>query len=503
MPRGVLGLNAPMFKEYLRFIANRRCQQIGLDPLFDKARQPVPVDGGDDRSQEGEELLRDAGDRVSGRGGVELGLTSVAARPTIPDKRRRFRDLHASGCFVHPEPLGRRQRALPAKPRLRGARHDQLGLRLVAGPCRRRAHARRGRWRTCASSSPRPTCRSTPTSRAASRPMPQGVARKRRARRRHRRRRAVDRGLDRRCGRSRCTTSTSRSSAISRRARGHRPGGRRHAARRPRRDASSSVGPISPTRSPGSRRTRRPAPTASTRRASARREQIAAVVAAVAPKPVNLLVGSPSELTLAGHRRARRAARQRRRRARARGLGRLHARREDHRRARHDSTVSPAAPAAAISTRSSAPIPLVARLEALPQRQHLPQRARRELEPCPTRRSLGDESIPGDVHPVRQIGSMTHVRQPLGLEDGRVVAVASRGRDQQPVQALRVRKASDVMGEGIALPARQARMLFCLPRRSTSKASQRTSNTRRSVLISLASSPKLSRTNRYQCHAVS
>ena len=29
MPRGVLGLNAPMFKEYLRFIANRRCQQIG------------------------------------------------------------------------------------------------------------------------------------------------------------------------------------------------------------------------------------------------------------------------------------------------------------------------------------------------------------------------------------------------------------------------------------------------------------------------------------------
>src|SRR5260221_1172131 len=28
MPRGVLGLNAPTFKEDLRFIANRRCQQI-------------------------------------------------------------------------------------------------------------------------------------------------------------------------------------------------------------------------------------------------------------------------------------------------------------------------------------------------------------------------------------------------------------------------------------------------------------------------------------------
>ncbi|MGE5027563.1 MAG: ribonucleotide-diphosphate reductase subunit beta [Betaproteobacteria bacterium] len=42
MPRGVLGLNAPMFKEYLRFIANRRCQQIGLDPLYPGASNPFP-----------------------------------------------------------------------------------------------------------------------------------------------------------------------------------------------------------------------------------------------------------------------------------------------------------------------------------------------------------------------------------------------------------------------------------------------------------------------------
>jgi len=42
MPRGVLGMNATMFKEYLRFIANRRCQQIGVDPLFDKADNPFP-----------------------------------------------------------------------------------------------------------------------------------------------------------------------------------------------------------------------------------------------------------------------------------------------------------------------------------------------------------------------------------------------------------------------------------------------------------------------------
>ncbi|MCZ8104853.1 MAG: ribonucleotide-diphosphate reductase subunit beta [Burkholderiales bacterium] len=42
MPRGVLGLNASMFKEYLRFIANRRAQQIGLDPLYPGAGNPFP-----------------------------------------------------------------------------------------------------------------------------------------------------------------------------------------------------------------------------------------------------------------------------------------------------------------------------------------------------------------------------------------------------------------------------------------------------------------------------
>ncbi len=42
MPRGVLGLNATMFKEYLRFIANRRCQQIGVDVLYPGATNPFP-----------------------------------------------------------------------------------------------------------------------------------------------------------------------------------------------------------------------------------------------------------------------------------------------------------------------------------------------------------------------------------------------------------------------------------------------------------------------------
>ena len=42
MPRGVLGLNAPMFGECLRFIANRRATQIGLDELSPGAGNPFP-----------------------------------------------------------------------------------------------------------------------------------------------------------------------------------------------------------------------------------------------------------------------------------------------------------------------------------------------------------------------------------------------------------------------------------------------------------------------------
>ena len=60
-------------------------------------------------------------------------------------------------------------------------------------------------------------------------------------------------------------------------------------------------------------------------------EQISAVVKAVAPKPVNLLIGGPDGNFGDGRRSARRAARQRRRRARARGLGRLHAHGETNR----------------------------------------------------------------------------------------------------------------------------------------------------------------------------
>ena len=42
MPRGVLGMNASMFKGYLRYIANRRATQIGLETLFLNEENPFP-----------------------------------------------------------------------------------------------------------------------------------------------------------------------------------------------------------------------------------------------------------------------------------------------------------------------------------------------------------------------------------------------------------------------------------------------------------------------------
>ena len=42
MPRGILGLNANMFEDYLGFIANRRCAQIGLPEQYPGASNPFP-----------------------------------------------------------------------------------------------------------------------------------------------------------------------------------------------------------------------------------------------------------------------------------------------------------------------------------------------------------------------------------------------------------------------------------------------------------------------------
>ena len=41
LPRGILGLTAPMFREYVQYIADRRLERIGLKPLY-KSKNPFP-----------------------------------------------------------------------------------------------------------------------------------------------------------------------------------------------------------------------------------------------------------------------------------------------------------------------------------------------------------------------------------------------------------------------------------------------------------------------------
>ncbi len=42
MPRGMLGLTAELCEQYMRFIANRRCAQLGLAPVYEPTENPFP-----------------------------------------------------------------------------------------------------------------------------------------------------------------------------------------------------------------------------------------------------------------------------------------------------------------------------------------------------------------------------------------------------------------------------------------------------------------------------
>jgi ribonucleoside-diphosphate reductase beta chain len=42
VPRGCLGLNAALCEDYMCFIANRRCAQLGLAPIFVESDNPFP-----------------------------------------------------------------------------------------------------------------------------------------------------------------------------------------------------------------------------------------------------------------------------------------------------------------------------------------------------------------------------------------------------------------------------------------------------------------------------
>ncbi|MBM3200927.1 MAG: ribonucleotide-diphosphate reductase subunit beta [Chlamydiae bacterium] len=42
LPQGILGLTAPMFEDYVKYIANRRLERIGLKPQYPGAKNPFP-----------------------------------------------------------------------------------------------------------------------------------------------------------------------------------------------------------------------------------------------------------------------------------------------------------------------------------------------------------------------------------------------------------------------------------------------------------------------------
>ena len=63
LPRGILGLTAPMFREYVQYIADRRLERIGLkaDLPLEKS---LPLDERNDRPRQREELLRNPSHRI-------------------------------------------------------------------------------------------------------------------------------------------------------------------------------------------------------------------------------------------------------------------------------------------------------------------------------------------------------------------------------------------------------------------------------------------------------
>ena len=48
---GILGMNALMFEDYVKFIANRRLAQVGLTAQFPGTQNPFPVDVGNPGSE--------------------------------------------------------------------------------------------------------------------------------------------------------------------------------------------------------------------------------------------------------------------------------------------------------------------------------------------------------------------------------------------------------------------------------------------------------------------
>ncbi len=105
MPRGVLGLNASMFKGYLRYIANRRAHADRPGDAVPERGKSVPVDERNDRPEERAQLLRNPRDRVPVGWGALLGLSFfndnnrwIQELPSTIDRAKERGGARGLGC---------------------------------------------------------------------------------------------------------------------------------------------------------------------------------------------------------------------------------------------------------------------------------------------------------------------------------------------------------------------------------------------------------------------
>jgi hypothetical protein len=94
------GMNASMFKGYLRYIANGGRRRLMLS-LLSRTGEPVSVDERDDRFEEGAQFFRNARHRVPKRWCVVVGLTPNARvnRPArVVARTGRLRAIRLEPC---------------------------------------------------------------------------------------------------------------------------------------------------------------------------------------------------------------------------------------------------------------------------------------------------------------------------------------------------------------------------------------------------------------------
>ena len=145
MPRGVLGLNAPDVQGISSLCSQSTLPADRVGPAVSGRDQPLPVDVGDDRSEEGKELLRDARHRVPDGGSAELGLMGIRKGKSLTARSARIEQSTSRAASV----FSRRAGSAAALFRVRDADASHRTAQPCAGRSYRARARRRGRTARC------------------------------------------------------------------------------------------------------------------------------------------------------------------------------------------------------------------------------------------------------------------------------------------------------------------------------------------------------------------